>query len=42
MNTELSLLAAGALFGLSGGLSPGPLLMLVISETLKYGIGSGI
>ena len=42
MNTELSLLATGALFGLSGGLSPGPLLMLVISETLKYGIGSGI
>ena len=42
MKAELSLLATGALFGLSGGLSPGPLLMLVISETLKHGTGSGI
>jgi len=42
MKAELSFLAAGALFGLSGGLSPGPLLMLVISETLKHGTGSGI
>lgn len=42
MTAELSFLATGALFGLSGGLSPGPLLMLVISETLKHGSGSGI
>ena len=42
MKSELSLLATGALFGLSGGLSPGPLLMLVISETLKHGTGAGI
>lgn len=42
MKAELPLLATGALLGLSGGLSPGPLLMLVISETLKHGTGSGI
>lgn len=42
MNTELSVLLAGVLLGLSGGLSPGPLLMLVISETLRHGTGSGI
>lgn len=42
MKSELSLLLSGALFGLSGGLSPGPLLMLVISETLKHGSRSGI
>ena len=42
MKAELSLLVTGALLGLSGGLSPGPLLMLVISETLKHGTGSGI
>lgn len=29
-------------FGLSAGLSPGPLLTLVISESLKYGVKSGI
>jgi threonine/homoserine/homoserine lactone efflux protein len=42
MKTDLSFLVTGALFGLSGGLSPGPLLMLVISETLKHGSRSGI
>ncbi len=42
MSTELSFLATGILFGLSAGLSPGPLLTLVISETLKHGTGSGI
>ncbi len=30
------------IFGLSGGLSPGPLLTLVISETLKHGIREGV
>jgi threonine/homoserine/homoserine lactone efflux protein len=29
-------------FGLSAGLSPGPLLTLVIAETLKRGIAAGI
>ncbi len=42
MKSELSLLVTGALFGLSGGLSPGPLLMLVITESLKHGTGAGI
>lgn len=42
MKTELSFLVTGVLFGLSAGLSPGPLLMLVISETLKHGTGSGV
>lgn len=32
----------GVIFGLSGGISPGPLLTLVISETLNHGIGAGI
>jgi threonine/homoserine/homoserine lactone efflux protein len=42
MKTELSFLATGLLFGLSAGVTPGPLLTLVISETLKHGTGSGI
>lgn len=32
----------GIMLGLSAGLSPGPLLTLVISETLQHGVGSGI
>lgn len=32
----------GALFGLTAGISPGPLLALVISETVKYGTTSGM
>ena len=42
MKAEWSLLLTGALFGPSGGLSPGPLLMLVISETLRHGTAAGI
>ena len=38
MLVESSLLVSGAVFGLSGGLTPGPLLTLVISETLKHGV----
>jgi len=33
---------AAAAFGLSGGLSPGPLLALVVSETLGRGRGAGL
>lgn len=33
---------SGVVFGLSGGLTPGPLLVLVISETLRHGRGAGI
>jgi threonine/homoserine/homoserine lactone efflux protein len=35
-------LLTGLFFGLTGGLTPGPLLTLVISETLKYGRNAGI
>ena len=33
---------AAAIFGLSGGLSPGPLLTLVVSETLARGRNAGL
>jgi len=35
-------LATGALFGLSAGLAPGPLLALVISQTVRHGLGHGV
>lgn len=38
----LHFLTIGILLGLSAGLAPGPLLMLVISETLRHGTRSGI
>jgi threonine/homoserine/homoserine lactone efflux protein len=40
--SELSLLVTGIIFGLSGGLTPGPLFTFIISETLKYGTREGI
>jgi len=39
---ELSYLFSGLVLGLSAGLSPGPLLTLVITQTLKHGIGEGV
>ncbi|HRE54023.1 MAG TPA: LysE family transporter [Candidatus Competibacter sp.] len=33
---------SGLMLGLSGGLSPGPLLALVASESLRHGVGAGI
>ena len=33
---------AGALFGLSAGLTPGPLFTLVVAQTLKYGVREGV
>jgi threonine/homoserine/homoserine lactone efflux protein len=36
-----SLLITGMVLGLSAGLSPGPMLTLVISQTLKHGIREG-
>ncbi|MDB9823491.1 LysE family translocator [Deltaproteobacteria bacterium] len=41
MATDLTFLISGFVFGLSG-LIPGPLLTLVISESLKYGVKEGI
>ncbi len=37
----LTLLGAAAVYGLSAGFSPGPLLALVISQTLRYGFREG-
>ena len=38
----INFLFIGIILGLSAGFSPGPLLTLVISETLRHGIRSGI
>ncbi|MES9860524.1 MAG: hypothetical protein ABW157_19515 [Candidatus Thiodiazotropha sp. LLP2] len=38
----LSTISAGIVLGLSAGFSPGPLLTLVISETLQHDIRAGI
>lgn len=40
--TNLQFLITGAFLGLTAGISPGPLLTLVITETLKYGRAGGI
>jgi threonine/homoserine/homoserine lactone efflux protein len=37
----IALLSAGLVYGLSAGFSPGPLMALVISQTLKHGIREG-
>jgi threonine/homoserine/homoserine lactone efflux protein len=42
MALEFTFLFSGIVLGLSAGLSPGPLLTLVISETLKHDIREGI
>jgi threonine/homoserine/homoserine lactone efflux protein len=42
MIPQFMFLTTGILLGLSGGLTPGPLLTLVISETLRHGAGAGI
>jgi len=42
MTSELSFMISGIVFGLSGGLTPGPLFTLVVSETLKHGVKEGI
>ena len=42
MAPEIIFLFSGVAFGLSGGLSPGPLLTLVISETLLHGAREGV
>jgi threonine/homoserine/homoserine lactone efflux protein len=40
--SSLALIAMGAFFGLTAGISPGPLLALVITETLKHNRKEGI
>ena len=35
-------LTVGILLGLSAGIAPGPLLTLVVSETLSGGVGAGV
>ena len=38
----LEFLSAGILLGLAAGFAPGPLLVLVISETLRHGVAAGL
>jgi threonine/homoserine/homoserine lactone efflux protein len=38
----IEFLSAGILLGLAAGFAPGPLLVLVISETLRHGIKAGL
>ena len=42
MISELSFLISGMVLGIASSISPGPLLTLVISETLKYKAKEGI
>lgn len=37
----LTLIGAAAVYGLSAGFSPGPLMALVVSQTLRYGVREG-
>jgi threonine/homoserine/homoserine lactone efflux protein len=38
----ITFLTAGIILGLSAGFAPGPLLALVISETIEHGVGAGV
>ena len=42
MTTSFSLLLTAGMLGLTAGISPGPLLALVVSETIRYGKKEGI
>ncbi len=42
MPRELTFIISGIVFGLSAGWTPGPLFMLVISETLRHGFKEGV
>ncbi|MCG5495633.1 MULTISPECIES: LysE family translocator [Ectothiorhodospira] len=42
MTETLAVLLMGAALGLSAGVAPGPLLALVISETLQHGLRAGM
>jgi len=38
----LTFLAAGCIFGLAGGFSPGPTTTVVVSQTLRFGVLDGV
>jgi threonine/homoserine/homoserine lactone efflux protein len=42
MDPALTALATGMLFGLSAGLAPGPLLALIVTQTLRHGLADGV
>jgi threonine/homoserine/homoserine lactone efflux protein len=42
MSSEIPFIISGIVFGLGGGLTPGPLMSLVITETLKHGTKEGL
>ena len=42
MNDPSGIFTTGIVFGLSAGLTPGPLMTLVITETLKRGVAAGV
>jgi threonine/homoserine/homoserine lactone efflux protein len=42
MDPALHALTTGILFGLSAGLAPGPLLALVVTQTLRHGLADGV
>jgi threonine/homoserine/homoserine lactone efflux protein len=42
MPAELTYIISGIVFGLSGGLTPGPLMTLVITESLRHGTREGL
>lgn len=42
MSEELSYFLTGIMFGLGAGLTPGPLMTLVFTETLKHGTKEGL
>ncbi|MDO8553777.1 MAG: LysE family transporter [Candidatus Micrarchaeota archaeon] len=42
MTDEIVMIISGILFGLTAGISPGPLITMVISETIKKGKTAGI
>jgi threonine/homoserine/homoserine lactone efflux protein len=41
VSSEITFIISGIVFGLGGGLTPGPLMTLVITETLKHGTREG-
>jgi len=42
MLDDFAFLAAGCVFGLAGGFTPGPTTALVVAQTLRFGLADGI